>query len=79
MEGGPVEVIAIVKIKPECIETARPEVEKTIEAVRKEEGCIKYDWYQDVKEPGTFIVLETYKTMEALQAHGSSEHLKALI
>ena len=77
MEGASEEVniVAILRIKPECIEAARPTVESLIETTRKEEGNVKYDWYSDVKEPGTYVALETFKNMEAFKAHAASVHL----
>ena len=66
--------MAVVKVKPESIETLRPVLEKLIEETRKEEGNLKYDWYQDAKEPGTFIAIETFKNQEAFQAHLSSQY-----
>jgi quinol monooxygenase YgiN len=72
-----VDVVAILRIKPESIEAARPTVEKLIEETRKEEGNVRYDWYQDSKEAGTFVVLETFKSLEAFQKHNGSDHLKS--
>ena len=37
---GEVYVVAFSKLKPECIEQAKPITEKLIEATRKEEGCL---------------------------------------
>jgi quinol monooxygenase YgiN len=69
-----VDVVAVIKIKLDCIETFRPVLEKMIDATRKEEGNLRYDWYQDAKEPGTFVALESFKNMEAFQAHIAAEH-----
>ena len=69
-------VVAFSKLKPEFLEQARPVAAKLIEATRKEEGNIKYDWYEDVKEPGSGVAIEKFKSMEAFQAHASSEHIK---
>ena len=66
----------MITVKPESIEAFRPVLEKLIDGTRKEEGNLKYDWYQDVKEPGTFVALESFKNMEAFQAHIASEHFK---
>ena len=71
-----INIVATLKIKPECIETARPIVEALIEATRKEEGNLKYDFFKDAKEEGTFVVLETFKNMAAFQEHLAAEHFK---
>ena len=60
---GEVSVVAFSKMKPECIEQAKPVAAKLIEATRKEEGNIKYDWYEDVKEPGAGVAIEKFKSM----------------
>ena len=57
MEGS-VSVVAIVKIKPEFVEAGRATVEQLVEASRKEEGCLRYDWFKDIKEEGTYVVIE---------------------
>lgn len=73
-----VNVVAIIKIKTECIETARPEVLKLIEQTRQEKGNLRYDYYQDVKEPGTFVIIEQFADQAAFQEHTNSEHFKAV-
>ena len=73
-----VNVVAIMKIKPESIETARPQVEKLIEQTRQEKGCLRYDCFQDAKEPGTFVIIEEFADQAAFQAHRDSEHFKSI-
>jgi quinol monooxygenase YgiN len=75
----PHEVIAIIRVKPEAIEIARPQIVALIEASRKEEGVLRYDWYHDAHEVGTFIVLETYVDHHAAELHRASEHFKHVI
>ena len=70
------EAIAVFRVKPEAIEVARPHIQKLVEETRKEAGCIRYDWYQDAKEPGTFIAIETFANAEAFEAHRQTPHLK---
>ena len=50
-------VVATLYIKPDCIETGRPVLEKLIEGTRKEEGMLRYDFYADIKQPGVFVVI----------------------
>lgn len=71
-------VVATIKIKLDCIETARPEVLKLIEHTRQEKGNLRYDYFQDVKEPGTFVILEQFADQAAFQEHINSEHYKAV-
>lgn len=50
-------------------------VEKTV----KEEGCIKYELFQDVKDPTVIIIIEEWVNEEALEKHKSSEHFKIIV
>lgn len=54
---------------------ARDLVEKTV----KEDGCIKYEMYQDEKNPSTLIMIEEWETIEDLKAHMSSDHFKEIV
>lgn len=74
-----IEVVAIFRVKPEAIEQARPQITKLIEETRKEPGNIRYDWYQDAKEPGTFIAIETFANVEAFEAHRHSAHFLEVV
>ncbi len=75
----PLQVVAVLKVRPEAVEVARPIIMELIQHTRKEPGVIKYDWYHDHSEPNTFVVLETYENLEALQAHEKSEHFQKVI
>ena len=55
----------------------RPEMEKVVQASRKEAGCLAYSYGFDLLEPDIIRVFEIYKDDAALKAHGESEHFKA--
>ena len=69
-------VVVVSKMTPENLEASRETAEKMIDATRKEEGNLRYDWYTDVNEAGVGVALEVFKNMEAFQAHINSEHMK---
>ena len=48
-DDNSVMVVVVVHVKPESLEVQRPAAEKLIELTRKEPGCLRYDWYQDIK------------------------------
>ena len=48
-----------------------------IEPTRKEEGCISYELYQDVTNPGRFTFIENWQSKEHLDVHMKSPHLVA--
>ena len=58
-------------------ERLRPEMEKVVQASRKEPGCLAYSYGFDLLEPDIIRVFEVYKDDTALKAHGESEHFKA--
>jgi quinol monooxygenase YgiN len=57
------------------LELSREMVTETV----KEDGCIKYELVQDVKDPCVLIILEEWESQEALDKHMASEHFKRLV
>ena len=39
-------------------------------------GCEMYDLFQSVDDPNRFVLVESWASQEALDAHGSSEAMK---
>lgn len=64
-----------VRLDPDRIEEARPEMEAMIEASRAEEGCIDYAYSVDLLEPGLVRVNERWESREALKAHFQTAHM----
>jgi quinol monooxygenase YgiN len=58
-------------------ESLRPEMEKVVQASRREPGCLAYSYGFDLLEPDIIRVFEVYRDDAALKAHGESEHFKA--
>ncbi|SHH95591.1 putative quinol monooxygenase [Clostridium grantii] len=50
-----------------------------VDATRKEEGCIKYELFQDVNEPNVLTFIEEWVDVEALNKHMASEHFTRII
>ncbi len=44
----------------------------------EDEGCEMYDLFQSVDEPTRFVLVESWSTAETLEAHGSSDAIKAM-
>jgi len=49
-----------------------------IPEVKKEEGTLVYTLHQDQNDPCVFLFYEKYKDTDALVAHSSTPHFKAL-
>ena len=43
-----------------------------------DEGCEMYDLFQSVDDPHRFVLVESWASQDALDAHGSSEAMKEM-
>jgi len=46
-------------------------------ASRAEDGCHVYAFWQDLEQPNLFRVYEEWESVDALKAHGETEHMAA--
>jgi quinol monooxygenase YgiN len=74
-----INVVALIKIKPENIKDAEPLVKGLAEASRKEPGVIKYEIYRVKEKEGVYVFLEQYKTQEDFENHRKTEHFLTTI
>jgi quinol monooxygenase YgiN len=58
------------------IAEARETMAKVIAASLAEPGCRDYSYAEDVTEPGLFRVHEEWDSLEALQSHFATAHMK---
>lgn len=78
-----IHVIAIVTTKPEQRSTVLELFKANLPAVRAEAGCIEYGPVVDVDDadpafgPDTFVVVEKWDSMAALEAHAAAPHMAA--
>ena len=79
-------VIAIITAKPGKREEILRHFRANVPAVRAEKGCIEYGAAVDAENalkfqtkwgPDTFLVVEKWDSMEALQAHVAAPHMAA--
>lgn len=66
-------------IKEDKIEEAINLYAELVEATRKEEGCLKYELYQDEKDSSILCIIEEWESKEALASHNNTEHFKRLV
>jgi len=50
-----------------------------VEDTREEEGCIKYELYQDEKDSNIIAMIEEWESREALNRHLNSEHFTRIV
>jgi quinol monooxygenase YgiN len=81
-----IHVIAIITAKPGKRDEILRQFRANVPAVRAENGCIEYGAAVDAENalkfqtkwgPDTFLVIEKWESMEALQAHVAAPHMAA--
>jgi quinol monooxygenase YgiN len=81
-----IHVIAVLTAKPGKREEILRHFRANVPAVRVEKGCIEYGAAVDAENalkfqtkwgPDTFLVIEKWESMEALQAHAAAPHMVA--
>jgi quinol monooxygenase YgiN len=72
-----VDVVAHLHAKPGKEAELRKVLESFVAPTRLEEGCIRYDLFLDLDDPGRFTFIEEWASREALQKHGQSAHIAA--
>ena len=51
---------------------------ETLEASRREPGCVNYDLHTSADEPGLFVLYENWRDAAALEEHFAQPHSSAL-
>lgn len=59
----------------EFIELAKKMVEETV----KEDGCIKYELFQDTEDPKVLTFIEEWEDRAALERHKATEHFVTIV
>jgi len=74
-----IKILAKSELKPGSWEKVGPLYQELIENTRKEEGCIEYGLFIDVKDENKCCFVEAWESEEALTAHMNSAHFKRLL
>jgi quinol monooxygenase YgiN len=81
-----VHVLAIITAKPGMRAQILEAYRANVDAVRAEDGCLAYEAVVDAAPdspafaqfgPDSFVVVERWVSMQALQAHAVAPHMKA--
>lgn len=70
-------VAGSLKYAPGAIQALRDEMQKFVEATRREDGCINYDLAIDTSDPTRLILFERWRDQKALDGHFNSPHMAA--
>lgn len=72
-----IDVVAHIHAKPGAEAALRAVLEGFVAPTRAEEGCLRYDLFEDLKNPGKYTFIEEWTSEEALAKHGQSAHIQA--
>jgi quinol monooxygenase YgiN len=76
MKNKKVTVLALVKAKDGMEGTVRQELLSLVNPTRLEPGCMNYDLHQAMEDKSLFFFYENWKSMEDLERHRETAHLK---
>lgn len=74
----------MIYVKFECMPQKREEfirrvkAEGILEAIRGEDGCIRYDYYLSEKDPNELLLLEQWESKQHQQIHLTQPHMAQL-
>jgi quinol monooxygenase YgiN len=72
-----IDVVAHIQAAPGEEDRVRQVLESYVAPTRQEEGCLRYDLFQDTEDPGKFTFIEEWESLEALAKHAQSAHITA--
>jgi quinol monooxygenase YgiN len=74
-----VQLIARHTMKPGTEASVLRLVGRLVQAARTEPGNLAFDAYRSIEDPSRYVLLERYKSREALAAHRSAPHFKNIV
>ncbi len=74
-----VKVVAQNTLAVEKVDEAINLYQELVAKTRQEDGCIKYELFQDVKDPAILTVIEEWESREALDLHRKTEHFTRIV
>ena len=52
---------------------------KVLDLIRKEDGCISYNYYLDTNDNNTILLVEEWDSKDKQAIHMKQEHMKTLV
>lgn len=68
-------VVGTVRVPEEAFASARDAMHTMLTKTRNEDGCIRYQFAQDVMDPQLLVISEAWRDRDALMAHGKAPHM----
>ena len=69
-----IHVTAVFRAKSDKVEALKEVLAALAPPSRAEPGCIEYSFYQDTGDPTKIVAIETWKDMDAINAHLTMPH-----
>jgi len=66
-------------LKGETNEAFKASLAKVIEETRKAKGTLRYDMYEDSKEPGVLVFIETFSSPQYFEAYRNAEYIQTFM
>lgn len=66
-------------IQVDKIDVVLPLYQELVEKSKQETGCIAYNLFHDLRNPGHFIFIEEWVDRAALDVHIQTEHFQRLV
>ena len=63
---------------PSGINSLDAKAEGIVDEIRKENGCIRYDYYYSEKDPNEILLIEEWESKEHQQIHIDQPHMARL-
>lgn len=67
-------IVAVVTAKKEYQKDIEKALHNVVDGTRTEEGNVSYDLHVDIKNPLKYIIIEVWKSQEALNIHNATVH-----
>lgn len=74
-----IKVVAKSNVKQDKIEEFSRLAKESAEITVNEEGCIKYEMYQDENDETILTMIEEWESRDSLNKHMNSEHFKRIV
>ncbi len=72
-------VIATLTAKPGNEAVLKAALERIVPPTRAEAGCIRYDPHVDLEQPGRYVIVEAWSSVEAHALHLATPHFLELV
>ena len=68
-------IVGTIRLPPAKLMEARAAMMAMLNSSRAEDGCIEYNYAEDIADPGLIRVTELWRDRDALDRHFASTHL----